>query len=145
MVKKTGIGSTPLAWVQDTTQTAPEEGASPVARPHPEKQAEADGRSPKEQSSEVPKLRTSKVPKFETFEVKLSVLLRSDQLEFLEKLAREIMKNRDKTHRQERITKNTLVRAGVDMLKELAFEKGNISNEEELRRRIRQKAAALKS
>ena len=143
MAKKTGMGSTPLSWVPDTSQRTETEAPRPpaVARRKPEQKAErqeaANGKLPKEEKEEVQKSGTSKVPKFETFEVKLSILLRSDQLEFLEKLSREVMKNRDKASRQERITKNTAVRACLDVLREIEFDKNNIPDEEELRRRIR--------
>lgn len=143
MAKKTGMGSTPLAWVQDTSQkAAPETPRAPtIARRKPErkraKQEPANGKPAEKEDSEVRKSVTSKVPKFETFEVKLSILLRGDQLEFLEKLTREVMKKRDKENRQERITKNTVVRACLDALREAKFDTANIPDEEELRQRIR--------
>lgn len=148
MAKKTGMGSTPLAWVQDTSQkTAPETPRAPtVARRKPErkreKQETGNGKSAEKESSGVQKLSTSKVPKFETFEIKLSILLRGDQLEFLEKLTREVMKKRDRANRQERITKNTVVRACIDTLREVEFDTANIPDEGELRRRIQAGASS---
>lgn len=142
MAKKTGMGSAPLAWVQDTSQKAAPEtprAATMVRRKtgrKPEKHGAVNGMQSEQESSEVRKLVTIKVPKFETFEVKLSILLRGDQLDFLEKLTREVMKKRDRANRQERITKNTVVRACIDMLREVEFDTANIPDEEELRRRI---------
>lgn len=136
------MGSTPLAWVQDTSQKAVAETprAPAVARRKPERKTEkqepANGKPAENRSSEVQKVVTSKGPKFETFEVKLSILLRGDQLEFLEKLTREVMKKRDRANRQERITKNTVVRACLDAVREIEFDTANIPDEEELRRRI---------
>lgn len=142
MVKKTGMGSTPLAWVQDTSQKAvPEIPRAPkVARRKPERKTEkkelGNGKSEEKEPPEVQKLESSKVPKFETFEVKLSILLRGDQLEFLEKLTREVMKKRDRANRQERITKNTVVRACIDALRQVEFDTANIPDEDGLRQRI---------
>jgi hypothetical protein len=133
--------------VQDTSQKAAPKspGPSTAARPKParqsEKQEAANGKLPEAQEPVVQKYGTSAGPKFTTFEVKLSILLRADQLEFLERLTRQIMKNRDKANRQERITKNTLVRACLDALQEARFDTGNIPDEEELRRRIQGGAA----
>lgn len=142
MAKKTGMGSTPLAWVQDTSQkAAPETPRAPtVARRKPERKTEkqepANSKPAEKESSEVQKLQTSKGPKFETFEVKLSILLRGDQLDFLEKLTREVMKKRDRANRQERITKNTVIRACIDALREVKVDTENIPDEDGLRRRI---------
>ena len=154
MAKKTGMGSTPLSWVRDTrAEGAVESTSAPDTRPPAKKRTLARKR-PRDQkpkvkrqskaakdSSEVQKFRTSEGMKFETFEVKLSVLLRQDQLEFLERQVREIMGNRDRDNRKERITKNTVVRICLDALRDMEFDTANIPDEEELRRRVR--AAAM--
>jgi hypothetical protein len=78
----------------------------------------------------------TRVPKYQQLDVKLYVLLRDDQLEFLAKLTREIMKNRTSEYKTERITKNTIIRALVDNLKELELDVRNIRDEAELAKRI---------
>ncbi|MGA7076623.1 MAG: hypothetical protein WBZ42_08805 [Halobacteriota archaeon] len=78
----------------------------------------------------------TRVPKYQQLDVKLYVLLRDDQLEFLAKLTREIMKNRTSEYKTERITKNTILRALIDNLKELEFDVRNIADEAELVKRI---------
>ena len=136
---KTGLGENPLNWIADTSQAATAETAetAETAKPKPR---ERPKRVQKSETSEVPSqvqnLRSSEVPKFRTFEVKLSILLRDDQLEFLEKLTRDIMANRDSASKRERITKNTILRACVDVLNGVIFDTTDIPDEEELRRRI---------
>ncbi|MGB9372508.1 MAG: hypothetical protein WCB79_11345 [Halobacteriota archaeon] len=68
--------------------------------------------------------------------MKLYVLLRDDQLEFLARLTREIMKNRSSECKVERITKNTILRALIDNLKELDLDVQDIPDEAELAKRI---------
>jgi hypothetical protein len=82
------------------------------------------------------------LPKFKTFEVKLSILLRSDQLEYLTKLEREIMSSRSPGNKRERITKNSIIRSMLDILKEIKFDKEEIADEKELLVRIKK---AIKS
>jgi len=77
-----------------------------------------------------------RVPKYLQLDVKLYVLLREDQLEFLARLTREIMKNRASEYKRERITKNTILRALIDNLKELELDVRNIPDEAELTKRI---------
>ena len=144
MAKKTGMGSTPLSWVrdtrtEDTAATEPPPKTSPVVKKRAKREESEAQIRPEEikNSAEVQKLENSEVPKFETFDIKLSVRLRGDQLELLEKLTRDIMRNRDRANRKERITKNTVVRACLDALREVEFDTVNISDEEELRQRIR--------
>ena len=78
-----------------------------------------------------------RVPKYQQLDVKLYVLLRDDQLEFLAKLTRGIMKNRTSEYKMERITKNTIIRALVDNLKELELDIRNVPDEDGLKKRIR--------
>lgn len=78
----------------------------------------------------------TRVPKYQQLDVKLYVLLRDDQLEFLARLTREIMKNRTSEYKTERITKNTILRALIDNLKELDLDVQNVSDEGELANRI---------
>lgn len=78
----------------------------------------------------------TRVPKYQQLDVKLYVLLREDQLAFLARLTREIMKNRASEYKTERITKNTILRALIDNLKELELDVRNIPDEAELTKRI---------
>lgn len=49
------------------------------------------------------------------------------------------MDNRKKGNKAERITKNTILRVYIDVLKELNFDKENISDEAELLRRLKRR------
>lgn len=77
------------------------------------------------------------VPKYESYEVKLTVRLSEEHLEFLSSLEREIMKSRSKINRKERITKNSIIRSIINAFRDLGYEKTEISTEEELTRRIK--------
>ena len=119
MPKKTGLGDNPLDWIVDTSKQSKDKL--------------------KDKSSELTNSNTTEVPKFRSFEVKLSILLRENQLDFLEKLTRQIMTSRDSGNKKERITKNTILRTLIDALKDLDINKTNIPNETELLKRIREK------
>jgi len=69
---------------------------------------------------------------------KLLVSIRFEQLEFLERLSKKIMNNRSSEHKEKRITKNTLFRVAVDMLKKVenSLDTTNIPNESVLYTRI---------
>ncbi len=121
-MKKTGLGRDPLNWINSTLK-----GKMPV-----EKKIELHI-SPRKKKGEKEHL-----PKFKTFEVRLTSLLREDQLEFLEKLTREIQKNRTPEYRKERITKNTIIRVFIDAFMEKKLDTSNIPDEETLLKRIKQ-------
>ena len=89
------------------------------------------------QTSELQMMRSLEVSKFQTIDVKLSVLLTSDQLEYLDGMVKEIMRSRDPAYKKERITKNTIVRCLVEVLKEVNLDTKNIPDEEELLRRLK--------
>lgn len=78
-------------------------------------------------------------PKFKTFEVKLSILLREDQLDHLKQLERMIMKSRSSKNKEERITKNTIIRTYLDVLSGLDIDVREVKNEEDLLERIKSK------
>lgn len=78
-------------------------------------------------------------PKFKTFEVKLSILLREDQLDHLKKLERMIMKSRSSQNKKERITKNTIIRTYLDTLSGLDIDVREVKNEQDLLERIKSK------
>jgi hypothetical protein len=84
-------------------------------------------------------LKTIRVPKFKTFEVKLSILLREDQLEHLTNLERQIMRSRSSHNKKERITKNSIIRAYIDVLSSVEIDKSEIQDEAELLRRLKNK------
>ncbi len=127
-MKKTGLGRDPLSWI---TQTMPEKDKRKTV----EKRAESisDNRG---------KTRKEKLPKFQTFEVRLTSLLREDQLDFLEKLIRDIQKNRTREHKKERITKNTLMRVFIDAFMHVKINTSNIPDEEILLERVKEKMRA---
>lgn len=115
-MKRTGLGKDPLSWIKPTAvKRIREIVASKVEKP-----AGPAG-----------------IPKFKTFEVRLTTLLRDDQLEFLDKLVREIKKGRTAEYRKERITKNTIFRAMVDAFLQADLNLVNIPDEETLRQRLR--------
>lgn len=131
MARKTGLGNN-LPWIIDTTKKAKQVPKST-----------SNNGVKRLVTSEVEKFRISHVPKFRTFEVKLSVLLTQDQLDFLEKFTRNIMINRDRDNKRERITKNTIIRAYIDALKDLDIDINNIPDQETLLQRLKEKLANL--
>jgi len=80
-----------------------------------------------------------RIPKFKTFEVKLSILLREDQLEHLTNLERQIMRQRSSENKKERITKNSIIRVYIDVLSSVQFDTSEIRDEAELLRRVKSK------
>lgn len=74
-------------------------------------------------------------PKYKTFDV-LTLRISSEDFEFLQKLEREIMKNRSKENKKERITKNSIMRAMLACLKNVKFDRKDIPDENELRIRM---------
>ncbi len=122
-MKKTGLGRDPLKWIQPTTEE----------KKVIEKEVELKiSRGKKEKKSES-------LPKFKTFEVRLTSLLREDQLDFLEKLTREIQKNRAPAFRKERITKNTLIRVFIDAFMDAEIDINDIPDEETLLERVKER------
>jgi hypothetical protein len=119
-MKKRGLGKDPLSWINSTVIEE-------------EKVEEEKGKE------DIIEEKKENIPKYKTFEVRLTALLREDQLEFLEKLIREIHKNREPQYRKERITKNTLIRVFIDAFKNVKFDIKNIPDEETLLERILEK------
>ncbi len=115
--KKKVLGVDPLSWIKKTENIYVEE----ESRSNTERKEKGN----------------SEVPKYRSYEVKLTVRLSEDHLEFLSSLEREIMKNRSRENRKERITKNSIIRSIIDVFRNLDYEKSEISNEKELTRRIR--------
>ncbi|MCM8758912.1 MAG: hypothetical protein NC906_03975 [Candidatus Omnitrophica bacterium] len=80
-----------------------------------------------------------KIPKFQTFEIRLTVPFSQQHLTFLDKMQREILKNRDKQYKKERITKNSIIRACVEAFKDVEINLKNIPDEETLLERLKEK------
>ncbi len=118
-MKKTGLGKDPLSWIATTGPATIRKAEKTVVARKPAARAPA-----------------GKLPKFQTFEVRLTALLRDDQLDFLDRLVRDIKKNRAAEYREERITKNTIIRAFIDALAKAKLDTRNISDEEELLDRV---------
>jgi len=78
---------------------------------------------------------SSEVPKYERMEP-WTARVRPGQTEFLQRLAKEIMANRE--DRRERITKNTVLRAWLTVLEEIhgQLDLTHIADEDELQRRL---------
>lgn len=75
------------------------------------------------------------LPKYKTFDV-VTLRISHEDFEFLHNLEREIMKNRSKENKKERITKNSIMRAMLGCLKNVKFDRKDIPDENELRIRI---------
>lgn len=75
------------------------------------------------------------LPKYKTLEV-VTLRISHEDFEFLHNLEREIMKNRSRENRKERITKNSIMRAMLGCLKNVKFDRKDIPDENELRIRI---------
>lgn len=78
------------------------------------------------------------LPKYETFDVKLTIRLNENQLDFLTTLEREIMKKRSSKNKKERITKNSIIRSLINAFENngAGFNSSEISDEKELEKRI---------
>ncbi len=74
-------------------------------------------------------------PKYKTFDV-FTLRISSEDFEFLHNLEREIMKNRSRENKKERITKNSIIRAMLACLKNVKFDRKDIPDENELRIRM---------
>ena len=75
------------------------------------------------------------LPKYKTFDV-VTLRISHEDFEFLHNLEREIMKNRSRENKKERITKNSIMRAMLGCLKNVKFDRKDIPDENELRIRI---------
>lgn len=120
-MKKTGLGSNPFSWM---TPTVTEKNTEVTEKPLPIQKEKKKGK---------------KLPKFQTFDVRLTSLLREDQLNFLEKLIRDIQKNRSQEYKKERITKNTLIRVFIDAFMDIDLDIVNIPDEKVLLERVKEK------
>jgi hypothetical protein len=127
LTKKKALGVDPLSWIRPTIDIDEE----------PQKAEDSlTSNTEKISSSEISQKEDKKVPKFQTYEVKLTLRLKEDQLEFLSRLEREIMKNRSSVNRRERITKNSIIRAMIDAFGNLSINISEIGSEDELVKRL---------
>ena len=115
-MKKTGLGKDPLDWIKPTVEE-------------------------KKEIKKKEKIKFEKrgIPKYQTFDIRLTVLLKDEHLDFLEKLVREIQKNRTREFRKERITKNTLIRCFIEAFSKAKINTKNIPDEETLLTRLLEK------
>jgi len=123
-MKKTGLGRDPLKWINTTSESAEKVSVEKEVELH--------------LSAKKKKEKPDRMPKFKTFDIRLTSLLREDQLEFLEKLIRDIQKNRAPEYRKERITKNTLMRVFIDAFMDVKINTADIPDEETLLKKVRQ-------
>jgi hypothetical protein len=72
----------------------------------------------------------------DTATVRLTVPVRPDQEETLTRIVRTISQSRDKTHRKQRITKATIIRAYIDALSSMPIDLTNIPDEKEMLGRL---------
>ena len=150
MTRKKALGADPLSWIKPTVNTDVHESQSKNEGSVKTKEewSPQHGNDTSLQNLEETSLSQAQkgdksVPKFQTYEIKLTVRLKEDQLEFLSRLEREIMKNRSSDNRKERITKNSVIRAMVDTFRNLDIDTREIGDEEELVKRLI-KAISLK-
>lgn len=120
MNKKKVLGVDPLSWIKETKIQKP-------------KQLE---KKFKIKETLDPDKQTK--PKFESYNVKLTIRLNETHLDFLINLEREIMKERSKESRKERVTKNSIIRSMLNVFieNEIEFDKSEIPDEHELTKRI---------
>jgi hypothetical protein len=122
--KRKVLGADPLSWIKPTKQ---EETYKDT------KNNEEFGSDLNEINKyETDQAKNTDVPKFQTYEVMLTLRLREDQLEFLARLEREIMKGRSRNNKKERITKNSIIRAMIDTARGVDINLHEIGDEKEL-------------
>lgn len=130
MSKRKVLGADPLSWIKPTIQ---EEDYRDTKNNEELSRNLKDIDKPK-----TDRVTNIEVPKFQTYEVILTLRLREDQLEFLARLEREIMKSRSRTNKKERITKNSIIRAILDAASNLDINPHEIGEEKELVTRFKQ-------
>lgn len=120
MARRKAMGRDPLGWIggSETPPQIDEPGSEDVLL---------------ETAQEVGERGDAEGPKFLSYEV-MTARLRSDQVDFLNALERRVMRSREQ--KGERITKNSLLRAAVDLLETMDLDLRGIGSEEELRARI---------
>ena len=105
--------------------------------------------SHKLQNSQTHKLKetqTSDMPKYKQLDERLNVLISGEQTKILTSFVKQTMSAREKEFKEERITKNTVIRALVDLLPFLLVKVDaiNVSNEAILLERLKTAVVATK-
>lgn len=129
MSRRKVLGADPLSWIKPTVQVDDKEALN---------ENELDSSTSGTVSVETVQMsKSSGLPKFQAYEIKLTLRLGEDHLEFLSKLEREIMKKRSSANKKERITKNSILRAMINAAKKLDIDTSEIEDEIELTNRFR--------
>jgi hypothetical protein len=155
--KRKALGIDPLSWIKPTTNVDAGESHQPSSQTQPsyeeiqEMQETVKGKTHEEEKVPLPSTHYGnrnlhnnlerknkiRIPKFQTYEIKLTIRLKEDQLQFLSRLEREIMKNRSRPNRKERITKNSIIRAIIDTFQDLSIDTNEIGDEDMLLKKLK--------
>jgi len=143
--RKKALGADPLSWIKPTVNVDAGESHQSFSQAQPsyeetqEIQEAVKGKTHKAKKAPLPSTyhRNPYMPKFQTYEIKLTIRLKEDQLQFLSRLEREIMKNRSSANKKERITKNSIIRAIIDIFQDLNIDTNEISDEDVLLRKLK--------
>ena len=87
-------------------------------------------------SGAVDKLPSKKLHKLASEEMRISISLRVDQIEALDRLRREITRKRTGGREAERITKGSILRVYIDALSDRRVDTKGINSEQELLTRV---------
>jgi hypothetical protein len=130
MSKKSGLQSDPLDRMFERSKTEAQ---------NEESQNKQTYKVANLQSNKVTQQKALAVPKYQQLDDRLNVLLTSNQVAVLRDFAKRVLNNRGKEFRKERITKNTVIRALIDLLPNLTQEINikNIVDEKDLFERLK--------
>lgn len=134
-MRKRGMGRDPLEWIG---QPEPKTARGAEVRERSE-QAEGGGEEV-QPAAAAPELDSAALPKFATL-IPVTARLTESEVEFLETMERRIMRSRRR--KRERITKNTIIRAAIELLMALEWDWTDIADEEELIARVKAAARAV--
>ncbi len=132
----------PLDWIGERGEVSAAKDAAP-APAGKETKAPPSGASPQAAPAEAhtgepdTELASAGLPKYATL-IPLTARVTEEQLDYLETMERRIMRSRRRKH--ERITKNTLIRAAIELLRALPWDYTDIADENELVMRLLQAA-----
>ena len=145
-MRKRGMGKDPLGWIGEggeaprTKETHPSHTPTrpPAAQASAELPEAPPETPPSTQSAPVAALQlgestTSALPKYATL-IPITARLTEDQVDYLETMERRIMRSRQRRH--ERITKNTIIRAAIELVRALPWDYNDIADESELIQRL---------
>src|SRR5579875_965765 len=125
----------PLSWIKPTTNVDAGESHQPSSQAQPsyeeiqEIQETVKGKTHEEEKVPLPSTHYGNrnlhnIPKFQTYEIKLTIRLKEDQLQFLSRLEREI-------------TKNSIIRAIIDTFQDLSIDTNEIGDEDMLLKKLK--------